>query len=397
MAPISRIITASVLAGLVGACGNDGHQPAAQPRAAIAVTAVPAAASTIAERLEAGGVIAARESAVISSRVIASIRSVRVKAGDAVRAGDVLVTLDARDAAAQARQATAAARAAEQGLTRARSEQAAAEAEHTLAAAWHKRIASLHARNSATAQELDEAEARLAAATARVAGTRAGVDQTDAALVASRAGADAAAATESFTVIRAPFDGEVTERFTDPGNLATPGLPLLRIDATGRRRVEVRVDESRAAYLHTGDTVDVIIERGGTEGSDAILEARVDELARAIAADQRAFTVKATLPPGVNVRTGTFARLRFRGAPRRALVIPPSALRHHGQVTSVFVVQDGQARLRLVQPGYAGPEGVEVLAGLDAGEIVVTDPPPALSDGHPVTVTAARAETGERR
>jgi hypothetical protein len=65
-------------------------------------------------------------------------------------------------------------------------------------------------------------------------------------------------------------------------------------------------------------------------------------------------------------------------------------------VTSVFVVQDGLARIRLVQTGAAGGEGIELVAGVDAGELVVTAPPAWLLDGHPVTTAAAAGPTGER-
>ena len=58
-------------------------------------------------------------------------------------------------------------------------------------------------------------------------------------------------------------------------------------------------------------------------------------------------------------------------------------------MTSVFVVQDGIARMRVVQAGLATSTGVEVLAGVDAGELIVTSPPPGLVDGSPVTVTEA--------
>ena len=132
---------------------RQGRGPA-QAKAAepIPVTVAPVATIDTAERLEAGGVVAARESASISSRIVATIAGIRVKAGDRVRAGDVLITLDARDVTEHTGQARASAVAAEKALTQARTEQSAAEAEHRLATAWQKRIATLHARNSATDQ-----------------------------------------------------------------------------------------------------------------------------------------------------------------------------------------------------------------------------------------------------
>ena len=389
------IIALSLAAGGLSACGGNEHAPDVKAREPIAVTVVPVIASDTAERLEAGGVVAAQESASVSSRVVATIVSVRVKAGDRVRAGDVLVTLDARDVTAHAHQARASAVVAEKAQTQARAEQSAVEAEHRLAAAWLKRIAALHARNSATDQERDEAQARFSAAAARLAGAQAGIEGADAQFESARAALGVATATESFTTLRAPFAGLVIERLTDPGNLASPGIPLLRIEAEGSRQVIVRVDEARAAYVQPGDRVRVLIEAIDEGAGDTIgVDGLVAEVARAVGADQRAFTVKVTVPLTVTARTGSFARVVFRGAPRRALLVPAAAVQRHGQVSSVYVVQDGEARLRLIQVGDSSSEGVEVLAGLDAGESIVLSPPALLVDGARVAIRGVPARTG---
>jgi RND family efflux transporter MFP subunit len=385
---------AVTLAVGVSACVGGEHAPAPKAQAPIAVTVASVVAIDTTERLEAGGVVTAQESAASSSRIVATIVGVRVKAGDRVRAGDVLVTLDARDVAEHTSQARASALAAEKALAQARTAQSAAEAEHRLATAWQKRIAALHTRNSATDQERDEAEARLSAAAARVSGTQAGIEGAEAHLVSARAAAGAAAVTESFTTIRAPFDGLVTERLIDPGNLAAPGVPLLRIESDGARQVVVRVDEARAAYVHSGDRVRVVIDAVDDRlADDNGVEGVVAEVARAIGADQRAFTVKVTVPRTVTARSGSFARVVFRGAPRRALLIPARAIQRHGQVSSVYVVQDGVARLRLIQVGTPSSDGVEVLAGVDAGESIVTAPLPRLMDGATVAVGTVPART----
>jgi RND family efflux transporter MFP subunit len=389
------IIALGLAAGGLPACGGGEHAPEAKAREPIAVTVVAVVSSDTAERLEAGGVVAAQESASVSSRIVAAIVSVRVKAGDRVRAGDVLVTLDARDVTEHAHQARASAVAAEKALTQARSEQSAVEAEHRLATAWQKRIAALHVRNSATDQERDEAEARLSAAAARLAGAQAGIEGADAHLASVRAAVGVATATESFATLRAPFDGLVTERLTDPGNLASPGIPLLRIESDGARQVVVRVDEARATYVQPGDRVRVLMDAiDDLAVDDDGVEGVVAEVARAVGAGQRAFTVKVAVPLTVTARTGSFARVVFRGAPRRVLLVPAAAVRRHGQVSSVYVVQDGMASLRLIQVGASSSEGVEVLAGLEAGESIVTSPLTRLVDGAKVAIGGVPARTG---
>jgi RND family efflux transporter MFP subunit len=211
----------------------------------------------------------------------------------------------------------------------------------------------------------------------------------------ARAAAGAATTTQSYATLRAPFDGLITERLSDPGNLASPGLPLLRMESGGPRQVVVRVDEARAAYVHARDRVEVAIDETSPQATgDGIVEGLVTEVARAVDADQRALTVKVALPPTVTIRTGTFARVFFPGAYRRLLRVPAAAVRRHGQVTSLFVVQEGVARLRLVQVGATTKTDIEVLAGLDAGESVVTSPPPGLLDGSPVTLSGPVSLTG---
>jgi hypothetical protein len=101
------------------------------------------------------------------------------------------------------------------------------------------------------------------------------------------------------------------------------------------------------------------------------------------------------VPGELTSRSGTFARAVFRGAPRRVLVVPPAAIQRHGQVSSVYVVRDGVARLRLVQAGPGTAAGVEILAGLDAGELVVTAPMTRMADGAKVAVRAAGQPEGD--
>jgi RND family efflux transporter MFP subunit len=382
-------LLATFLVAIAGASLSGCGQPARAPHPTaepIEVTAAAAAFAETTEALEAGGVVASLTSATISSRLVAPVVSVRVQAGDRVRAGDVLLTLDAADLSGQAAQVTASALAADHALAQARADHRAAEADHRLAVSWHKRITALHARSSATDQERDEADARLASASARLAGLQAGIDAAAARLSSARSAATAGSATESHAVLRAPFAGLVTERLVDPGSLASPGIPLLRVDSDGARQVLVRIDEARASYVHPGHRVRVLIDAADAE-SGPELEGVVTEVARAVGADQRAFTVKVALPPAAMPRSGSFARVIFRGAARRALIVPDSAIRRQGQVTSVWVVREDVAMLRLVRTGAWSPDGVEVLAGLDAGESIVTSPSPRLVDGARIRVS----------
>jgi multidrug efflux pump subunit AcrA (membrane-fusion protein) len=330
----------------------------------------------VASAIDAGGVVQARTTATITARIVATVREVRVSPGDRVRAGQTLVVLDGDDLAAGARAARAAALAADQGAKATVAELRAAEAGLALARASHDRVAGLEAKRSATAQELDEATATLRSAEARAAGASARTLQATSAVESARAAGDQASTTESFTTITAPFDGLVTEKTVEPGNMASPGVPLLRLEDTRAFRLEVRVDESRIGQIRNGDPVPVLIGTGTTSIGSTVIE-----VSRAVDADARAFLVKIALPVAPGIRSGEFGKARFAGMPRRALTIPASAIVRRGQLTSVFVVDNGVARVRLVTLS-----GSEVLAGLTESEVVILSPPSGVTDGCRVNV-----------
>lgn len=364
----------------LAACSTPTDKAPADAAAPIAVTVAPVTMAEIAEAIEAGGVVQARTTATLTARILAPVREVRVSPGDRVRSGQVLIVLDGRDLSAGARGARAAALAAGQGSTAAAAERQSAEAGLVLAQATHARIAGLHAKRSATAQELDDATASLRAAEARAAGAAARAQQAESAIEGASAASEAAATTESYAVITAPFDGVVTEKLVEPGNMASPGAPLLRIEDTRGFRLEVRVDESRVGQIQPGATVPVALD-SGVGGATTTVSGTVTEISRAVDADARAFLVKVSLPDWSGLRSGLFGRARFAGTTRKALTVPADAIVKRGQVTSVFVVDNGVARSRLVDL-----RGNEVLAGLSEKESVIVAPAPAVTDGRRVSV-----------
>jgi len=363
----------------VTACSGRTGPSVAREETPIPVTVGTVAITDIAATFEAGGIVHARTTATLTARILAPVREVRVAPGDRVRAGQVLIVLDGSDLGAYARSARAGAQAADQGARAAASEQQAAEAALALARSTHARIAGLHAKRSATAQELDNATGALRGAEAQVAGAAARAQAAVSGAQSARAASDAAGTTESFALITAPFDGLVTEKLVEPGNMAAPGSPLMRVEDTRGFRLDVRVDESRVGEVSPGATVPVSLD-SGTGGGATTVDGTVTEIGRAVDADARAFLVKITLPGATGLRSGTFGRARFSATARRALSVPANALVHHGQVTSVFVVENGIARVRLVNVS-----GTEVLAGLSEGEAVIAGPPPTVIDGRRVT------------
>jgi RND family efflux transporter MFP subunit len=294
----------------------------------------------------------------------------------------VLIVLDGRDLAAHARRARAEGTAADQAVIAATSERQATDAALTLARATHARIAGLHAQRSATPQELDDATAALRAAEARAAAAAARAEASVAAVEGTRAASEAAETTETFSRIVAPFEGVVTEKLVEPGNMAAPGTPLMRVEDARGFRLDVHVDASRIGQITSGAAVTVSLD-AGPDGAPVVTRGTVSEVSRAVDAGARAFLVKVALPADSGLRSGLFGRARFASSPRRALTVPADALVRRGQLASVFVVEQGVARARLVNVS-----GTEVLAGLAEGDVVIVTPPPTVTDGRRVTVGA---------
>jgi RND family efflux transporter MFP subunit len=373
------------------ACGGDADRTPEAAATPVQVTLGTAALTAMADSFEAGGTVVARQTAVISSRVLAPVLRVAVQPGAMVRRGQVLVELDAENMTASAAGATSSLEAARASARAAESEQTAAEAGLALARATHARIEKLQQDRSATAQELDEAlsalrqaEARLAAVTAQVEAVRRSVD-------AAQAGAQVATITRGWATLTAPFDGRVVARHVDPGTTVGPGQPLVTIEATGAQsglQMDVRLDATRAAGLTLGQTAEIRVETGGTSEWTS---ARVTKIARVDPASH-SFTV--TLEPvgtpdagaaAAAWQSGYFGRARFAGAARERLTVPQSTIVTRGQLTFVYLVgADDYARLRVISVGEARDGRVEVLSGLSAGDRVVLDPPATLTDGQKV-------------
>jgi RND family efflux transporter MFP subunit len=267
----------------------------------------------------ASGSVASAHHTVVASRVLATIVDVPVRAGEDVRAGDVLVVLDARDLAAGEREAEQA--------------ELAARAQLALAKREAERLAYLVGEGVATIQESDRAAAAL-----RVA--RAEAERTQQALEAARVA-------KSHAEIHAPVSGRVVDRLAEPGETATPGRPLLRIYDPSVLRVEVPVRESLAVGLEVGDPLAVEVESLALHA-----EGVVDEIVPFAEAGARTLLVKVRLPPNDRLVAGLFARVAIPAGTRSRVLIPERAVVREGQLEQVWMADaEGAAALRAVTTG----------------------------------------------
>lgn len=325
----------TLAAGLmVVACGGPAPEEHAEPPVMAGVPLVVEETSLV-DAFEASGVAEARQRAMISSTLMARVTEVLVREGDQVRAGQVLVRLDARDLAAKAEQAEA-------GL-------AAALAAQSEAELYARRIRALYADSAAPRAQLDAAEAALARADAGVRQARA-------------AGTELEAVT-TYATLRAPFAGVVTQRLVDPGDFAAPGRPVVTVEDPTSLRITVTAAPDAVRDVRRGQ-----ILRGTVAGEpvEAVVEGVVS------AAGGHVVTVNAVVRhPVRGTFAGSAATLLLPLGERRGLLVPVEALVHEGDLTGVYVVRGEATDLRWVRTGVVRDGMVEVRSGLSAGDTIL--------------------------
>jgi RND family efflux transporter MFP subunit len=373
---MKSVLLLFVLGGVLGAaaCGADPEH-ASDPAPPVAVQTAPARLERHPAEFESGGTVRAKTTTVLSSRVMSAIVDVAVRPGDRVRAGQVLVRLDARQLAAGQARADAGLAATLEAESAIDAEREAAASALTLARASHARITTLAERKVATPAEIDASVAALRGAEARMKAADARRAEIARSIDAARAGARTASVDTSFASIVAPFDAVVTEKMAEPGTIALPGAPLLVVEDVRQFRLEVSVDVADTAAVTVGSRVPVAIA-----GLPA-LDGTVEEISPSVDAVGHAYTIKIALPGAPGLRSGLYGRARFRGADRENLVVPAAALVRRGQLTLVFVDENGIARLRYIHAGPPAGDRIPVLSGLAENERVVLAPPPSLADG----------------
>ena len=262
-------VASSMSLSLVG-CGAVEEHPA-EPAAPVAVRVATLAAHTAPTMHDVVGTTRAIETAVVAARVMSQIAAVHVQAGDAVRAGQLLVELDDRYLASALRAAEAARAGVDAAVLEAGYALEAARADLGLAETTHERFADLLERRSVSRQEYDEVAARLQGARASVQMAEARGRMAASSGVQMDAQLDAARAAVSYARLIAPMDGIVTARHVDAGSLASPGVPLLTLERVGALELEVSPPASLLSVVTVGQMVPVIFD-GPVETTGEIIE-----------------------------------------------------------------------------------------------------------------------------
>ncbi|HZT44360.1 MAG TPA: efflux RND transporter periplasmic adaptor subunit [Chthonomonadaceae bacterium] len=187
--------------------------------------------------------------------------------------------------------------------------------------------------------------------------------------------------TRGYAVLLSPFDGVVTQRLVDPGAMASPGVPLLKVQG-GARRLEAVVPETALAAVRQGASVPVRLDALGSRERTG----RVVEIAPQGDAGSHTFVVKIVLPKDSGASSGMFGRARFRIGTERRLLVPQSAVWEREGLHYLYIVDASDtARLRMVTVGEPAGNRLPVLSGLNPGERIVAGGRERLADGARVT------------
>jgi membrane fusion protein (multidrug efflux system) len=336
------------------AASSQAKGPGGPGGGATGVLAVAAAQHTFTDGLQALGTAQARESIVLTPKVADTIRSIRFDSGDRVRRGQVLVEMSNVEQAADLAEARAANEAAQQEL---------------------RRYQELYDRGFASQARLDTMRAAADAAQARVSagGSR----------IADR-------------TIRAPFAGVVGLRTASPGQFVTPGDQIGTLDDISEIKLDFDVPETQIARLRQG--VQIIAATGAYPGRTfqgviSHVDSRVDPTTRTV-------RVRAMLPNGDEaIRPGMLMTVQVLANPREGLAIPEIAILDRADGAFVYRVvsrEGGQAVEEVaIRTGQRSGGMAEVLEGLGAGDLVVTEGVQAVRPGQPVRVGNGQPEAAQ--
>jgi RND family efflux transporter MFP subunit len=340
-------------------CG-DGDMQKIDGQEAIPVRIASVLLESAGTDLQFASTVKAVDRAEMGTKVMGNINAVHVKEGQKVTKGTLLIELDGSDIEVKLAQANAA------------YIEASAEFENT-----HKdmkRFEKLYKTKAVTQKELENIKVHFESAQARKNAAKRTLDETRKML--------------KYIRIEAPFNGVVTDIFIDEGDLATPGSPLIVVEKTGQYEVVAKIPEAAISSLEIGEAVSVVIPAKTNLQAARQFETTIDQITPSADPASHQFQITAILPnPDESIKPGMFARILIGKSGPQTLLIPTDALFIRGQLEGVFVVgADSKAQLRWIRTGRHFGNQIEVLAGLDTGEMVVFESDRKLRDGSRVEV-----------
>jgi membrane fusion protein, multidrug efflux system len=341
MSSTLRIPVALTLTALLAACGGNGAPAGRGEQSVVPVVAIEIERKAWIDTIQALGTAQANESVSITAKVTETVARVGFSDGDQVEAGQVLVALTDRAEVAQLEEAQA----------------AFVEAQRQ-----YQRTAELVQQGMLNVSALDQQIAARDAARARSEGIRARL---------------------SDRVITAPFAGVLGLRRVSTGTLVTPGTVITTLDDVSRIKLDFSLPETFLGSVSQGQTVSAraaAFPEREFEGVVSSIDSRVDPVTRAI-------TVRAEVPnPEGRLRPGMLLTVTVYSAPRQSLVVPELALVQVGARHFLYRIdEEERARQIEVRVGARRSGEVELLGGVNEGDVIVVEGTVRLRDGSRVS------------
>jgi len=328
---------------------------------------------------ECTGTIESGKSSRISSKLMGVVKKVYVREGDQFQKDDLLVEIDDRQVKSAMKQAESALEESKRALLSSKAFLKSASARLNLSKITYKRYQKLLKEDSVSAQEFDEVEARYKQAEAEYSRAKSMVDAAVSRMKRAEAAYGSAKVRAKDSVVLAPYKGRITKKMIESGDLASPGTPLFDVEAEELYQGVFFLPENYIQYVAPGEKIAVSIPSSGGGNIYGVIS-RIDP-----SADQRTrtFKVKVDLESGSKFSSGVFARGFFPVGERDMILVPESAIVHHGQLIFVYIVDDKNiVKLRLVRRGSRSTDqSVEILSGLNPGEKYITHLPANIKDG----------------
>lgn len=294
------------------------------------------------------GSIIAKQNTQISSRVMAQVERLSVRAGDKVTKGDLLITLQQDDFKAQLAQSEAQINAIQAALTQATKQL--------------KRIESVYAQGLVSLSELDNAKANF--------------DSLSANLIAAKQQQTQAKVALSYTRITAPISGVVVERLVEPGDTATPGQALLGLYNPQQLQVEFNVRETQAVKLQLGQSLTIKLP-----ALNLTSPATVAEIVPVADSASRSLLIRLDFNSSVGVMPGLYAQLELVLPDEQGILLDSSWIHEFGQLTMLYVINSDNEQIerRFVRLGEIIGAKQHVVTGLNPGDILAVDYLPNLA------------------
>ncbi|OYY99831.1 MAG: efflux transporter periplasmic adaptor subunit [Sphingobacteriia bacterium 28-36-52] len=345
----------------ISSCSQDEPKATAIQDKPIEVKLASAGIKSANGKIEVTGQIEGIQSANISTRVIGTITSMRVKAGDQVKVGQVLFTINATDIKAKSAQTGAMIAQADAAMQSAKKD--------------FERYTALYKQQSATAKELEQITLQYKSAQANLEVMKQMKNEVNANL--------------SYTTITAPFTGIVSQKLAETGSIASPGMPILTLEQTGNLQVSALVPENMIASIAVGNEVEMNIN-----AADKKLNGKIIQINSSSQFTGGQYVVKISLPTTEMKKlfSGMYVNIAIpikestiSSAENNAVTVPENSIVYKDQLTGLYTATaENTALLRWVRLGKKQAGQVEVLSGLSAGEQFIVSAGGKLYNGAPI-------------